>query len=142
MPSTVEAVKAFQAASGLPETGLPDPATQQALNEALGEQQALNVAALQGMLTSLGLYDGPIDGQWNDQMTEAVKALQRELGVPETGTMDPATWEAYVNRRAGLEQLLAAAEANATSTTTEAPTTEAPTTEAPATTEAPTTAAP
>ncbi len=137
-------MQAFQAEVGLPQTGLPDPATQKALNEKLAAQKAVNVSALQGLLAGLGLYDGPIDGIYNDQLTEAVKELQAQLGVPQTGVMDPATWEAYANRRAGLEELLRQAEANATSTTTEAPTTEAPTTAAP-TTEAPettTTAAP
>ncbi|MCP4434539.1 MAG: peptidoglycan-binding protein [Actinomycetia bacterium] len=143
-PETVDAMQAFQAEVGLPQTGLPDPATQKALNEKLAAQKAVNVSALQGLLAGLGLYDGPIDGIYNDQLTEAVKELQAQLGVPQTGVMDPATWEAYANRRAGLEELLRQAEANATSTTTEAPTTEAPTTAAP-TTEAPettTTAAP
>ena len=139
-PDTVAAVKAFQADAGLPETGLADPATQRALSERLATQEALNVSALQGLLQGLGLYDGPIDGQYNQATEDAVKALQAELGVPQTGTMDTATLEAYANRRNGLEALLSQAESNATSTT-EAPTTAAPPTEAP-TTEAPTTAAP
>jgi peptidoglycan hydrolase-like protein with peptidoglycan-binding domain len=140
-PDTVAAVKAFQADVGLPETGLPDPPTQNAISERLATDEALNVSALQGLLKGLGLYDGPIDGQYSEATQNAVKALQAQLGVPQTGTMDPATWEAYANRRNGLEALLRQAESDATSTTTEAPTTEAPTTEAP-TTEAPTTEAP
>lgn len=136
-PDTVEAVKAFQASVGLPETGLPDPPTQNAINEMLATNEALNVSALQGLLKGLGVYDGPIDGQYNTQTQDAVKELQAQLGVPQTGTMDPATWEAYANRRNGLEALLKQAESDATSTTTEAPTTAAPTT-----TEAPTTEAP
>jgi peptidoglycan hydrolase-like protein with peptidoglycan-binding domain len=126
---------------GLPETGLPDPATQKAMAEKLATDEAMNVSALQGLLKGLGLYDGPINGVYDEATENAVKALQAQLGVPETGTMDPATWEAYANRRQGLEQLLAQAQSDATSTTTEAPTTEAPTTEAP-TTDAPTTSAP
>ena len=138
-PETVAAVKAFQADVGLPETGLPDPPTQNALNERLATNEALNVSALQGLLKGLGLYDGPIDGQYNEATQNAVRALQAELGVPETGTMDPATWEAYANRRNGLEALLRQAESDATSTTTEAPTTAAPSTEAPTTDAPPTT---
>lgn len=140
-PETVDAVKAFQAEVGLPETGLPDPATQKAMAEKLATDEAMNVSALQGLLKGLGLYNGPINGVYDEATENAVKALQAQLGVPETGTMDPATWEAYANRRQGLEALLAQAESDATSTTTEAPTTEAPTTTAP-TTLAPTTAAP
>jgi peptidoglycan hydrolase-like protein with peptidoglycan-binding domain len=137
----VDAMQAFQKDVGLPETGLPDPATQKALNEKLAGQKAVNVAALQGLLKGLGLYDGPIDGIYNDETTAAVKELQAALGVPETGVMDPATWDAYGNRRAGLEALLAQVESDSTSTTTAAPTTAAPPTAAP-TTAAPTTAAP
>ncbi|MGI9579013.1 MAG: peptidoglycan-binding domain-containing protein [Microthrixaceae bacterium] len=132
-PDTVAAVKAFQADVGLPETGLPDPPTQNAINERLATNEALNVSALQGLLKGLGVYDGPIDGQYNQQTQDAVKALQAQLGVPQTGTMDPATWEAYANRRNGLEALLRQAESDATSTTTEAPTTAPPPTEAPST---------
>lgn len=140
-PETVAAVKAFQKDVGLPETGLPDPPTQKAIAEKLAADTAMNVSALQGMLKGLGLYDGPINGVYDEATENAVKALQKELGVPETGVMDPATWEAYANRRAGLEELLAAAESNATSTTTAAPTTAPPTTAAPSTA-APTTAGP
>ncbi|MFV0315335.1 MAG: peptidoglycan-binding domain-containing protein [Microthrixaceae bacterium] len=142
-PDTVTAVEAFQKEVGLPETGLPDPATQKAINEKLAANEAMNVSALQGMLKGLGLYDGPINGQYDEATENSVKLLQAELGVPETGVMDPPTWEAYANRRKGLEELLAAAKANATSTTTAAPApTAAPTTADPATTtEAPTTTA-
>lgn len=132
-PDTVAGVKAFQKSVGLPETGLPDPPTQNAINEKLATNEALNVSALQGLLKGLGVYDGPIDGQYNQQTQDAVKELQGQLGVPQTGTMDPATWEAYANRRNGLEALLKQAESDSTSTTTEAPTTAAPTTAAPTT---------
>ena len=138
-PSTTAAVEEFQKQASLPVTGLPDPATQQAINERLGAQAAVNTAALQGLLAGLGLYTGPINGEPSAQLTAAVKELQAALDVPQTGVMDAATLRAYAARKAGLQALLAAEEANSTSTTTAAPTTAAPTTAAPATT---TTAAP
>ncbi len=42
-------------------------------------------------MTDLGYYTGPIDGIWNQELTDAIKALQRDLGVPETGVIDSAT---------------------------------------------------
>jgi peptidoglycan hydrolase-like protein with peptidoglycan-binding domain len=140
-PQTTAAVTAFQKSVGLPETGLPDPATQKALSEKLAADAAVSTAALQGLLAGLGLYTGPIDGQWSPALEAAVKELQAALDVPQTGVMDQATLRAYANRKAGLEELVAYEQRMATSTTTAAPTTAAPTTAAP-TTAAPTTAAP
>ena len=140
-PETTAAVTAFQKAVGLPQTGLPDPATQKAMSEKLAAQAAVSTSALQGLLAGLGFYTGPIDGQSSAALTAAVKELQATLDVPQTGVMDPTTLQAYANRKAGLQALLAVEQRNATSTTTAAPTTAAPTTAAP-TTAAPTTAAP
>ena len=49
---------------------------------------------LQELLTSLGFYSGPIDGIWSADVTAAMKALQAELGVPQTGVPDAATLQA------------------------------------------------
>jgi uncharacterized surface protein with fasciclin (FAS1) repeats len=91
------------------------------------------VAGVQQLLADLGFYTGPIDGTYSAATVEAVRALQRELGVPETGLIDAATL------RAAYERGLATGTPTTEAPTTEPPTTEAPTTEAP-TTEAPTTA--
>jgi len=87
-------------------------------------------------LTELGFYSGPIDGRYTQEVVDAVKALQRSVGAPETGVLDVAT----------LRAAFAKGEASVPTTTapsaTDAPTTEAPTTEGPATTAPATTTAP
>ncbi len=133
-PAMADAIKALQAEAELPETGYLDPPTQEALQEALEGQASAQVSALQGVLKTLGYWDGEIDGQWSDDLETALKTFQRDLGVPETGQLDEATLRALRQALADAEEAL-----NAT-TTTAPPTTAAPaTTEAPATTVAPTT---
>jgi uncharacterized surface protein with fasciclin (FAS1) repeats len=153
-PLTIEAVTTLQEQAGLEETGLPDPATQRALAELLGQRESASIAALQGILTATGHYTGPVDGIWSDAVEEALMALQTDLGVPATGVVDAATLRAF-------EAALAAAgnppapepttpettapetpdtTAAAPTTTVPAPTTTAapePTTVAPTTTAAP-----
>jgi uncharacterized surface protein with fasciclin (FAS1) repeats len=94
-PRTIEAVERLQEEAGLEVTGLPDPATQRALAERLGQRESAQVAALQGILTATGHYTGPVDGVWSDAVEEALKALQTELGVPATGVIDAATMRAF-----------------------------------------------
>jgi branched-chain amino acid transport system substrate-binding protein len=78
---------------------------------------AIFVTRIQQVLTALGLYSGPIDGQWSDEVSASVGALQALLGVPVTGVWDAATDEALRARYgditgqldesiAGLQQLL------------------------------------
>ncbi|QHT56448.1 peptidoglycan-binding protein [Cellulomonas sp. H30R-01] len=97
-PQTVAAVEALQTAHGLPVTGTVDKATDAALRadlEAKGGAAATaavaSTAALQQTLHLLGYWDGPVDGTWTDALTQAVVALQTDLGVPATGVMDAAT---------------------------------------------------
>jgi branched-chain amino acid transport system substrate-binding protein len=100
-PEFRAALAAFQASVGLPPTGVWDEATDAAMRQALGEYATLlteSTIEVQRLLTELGFYDGPIDGVWTQQVTDAVKALQRELGVPETGVIDAATLEAAYRR--------------------------------------------
>lgn len=101
-PMTIEAVEQFQQDQGLPVTGLVDPATQAALQVALGARQSAQVGGLQAILTATGHYTGPVDGVWTPAVEDALKALQEDLGVPVTGVVDPATLRA-------LEDALAAA---------------------------------
>jgi branched-chain amino acid transport system substrate-binding protein len=122
---TSDALKAFQASVGLPATGVYDAATDAALRKALGQYGDLmnsSVKDIQQMLTDLGFYTGPIDGIWTNEVTAAVKALQKDLGVPQTGVIDAATL------RAAYEKGLA----SVPPTTTSPPTTAGPTTTAPA----------
>ena len=122
---TATAVKELQAANGLPETGYLDPPSQAALADELAGQESNQVSALQGVLKSLGFYDGPIDGQWSQQLEDSLKEFQRELGVPETGQVDEATLRGFQDRLAEVDQAMI----DSTSTTL-APETTAPTTAA------------
>ena len=95
-------MQALQKANGLPQTGTMDKATEAALRaelEAAGgaaAQEAMaSTAALQQTLTLAGYWDGPIDGQWTDELTDALKELQTDLGVEPTGTVDAATITAF-----------------------------------------------
>lgn len=132
-PELTAALAAFQASVGLPPTGVMDEATYNALRDALGAYGDLFDAStkqLQQLLTDLGFYDGPIDGIWTEQLTEAVKAFQRELGVPETGVLDAATVVAAYER--------GYLSGSTPTTTTPPETTAPPATAAPETTVAPT----
>ena len=97
-PETVAAVKALQEANGLPQTGTVDKATEAALRAELvaagGDaalQQLATTAAAQQTLKLAGYWDGPVDGIWTDEFTEALKDFQSDLGVPATGKIDAAT---------------------------------------------------
>ena len=49
------------------------------------------VKTLQQQLGQLNYYEGPADGIMGPQTIAAVKDLQRQAGLPQTGTMNPAT---------------------------------------------------
>lgn len=55
------------------------------------------VKTLQQQLGQLNYYEGPVDGIMGPQTTAAVKDLQRQAGLPQTGTMNPATQAALAN---------------------------------------------
>ena len=101
-PLTVDAVKRLQADSDLPETGFVDKATAEALDEqlaALDLQSAAadltHTASVQTVLTLTGFWQGPIDGVWTDDLTEALQEFQFALGVEPTGVVDAATLAAF-----------------------------------------------
>jgi peptidoglycan hydrolase-like protein with peptidoglycan-binding domain len=101
-PETVAAVQALQKANGLPQTGAMDKFTSAALQAELaaeGGAQAqadlASTAALQQTLSLAGYWDGPIDGQWTDELTDALKAFQSDLGVEPTGEVDAETVAAF-----------------------------------------------
>lgn len=50
-----------------------------------------SVKKLQQELGQLNYYEGPADGIMGPQTTAAIKDLQRQAGLPQTGTMTPAT---------------------------------------------------
>jgi peptidoglycan hydrolase-like protein with peptidoglycan-binding domain len=126
-PDTVAAVQALQEANGLPETGTMDKATEAALRaelEAAGaaaaQEEMASTAALQQTLKLAGYWDGPVDGVWTDELTDALKEFQTDLGVEPTGEVDAATIAAF-------EQALAAAQATPSPGTPSASPTPSPT---------------
>jgi N-acetylmuramoyl-L-alanine amidase len=48
------------------------------------------VSGVQGRLSNLGYYDGPINGTVDDLTTAAIRWFQRDQGEDETGTIDDA----------------------------------------------------
>jgi uncharacterized surface protein with fasciclin (FAS1) repeats len=133
-PMTIAAVVELQRDAGVPETGLMDPATQAALGALLARSTSAQVGALQGILISTGYYDGAVDGIWSPEVERALKDLQRDLGVPETGVVDTATLRAFeraleetgeapVTTTANPDVPATTAPAGPTTTTAEAPTT-------------------
>lgn len=57
------------------------------------------VGTLQTALQQSGLYTGTIDGDFGGGTERAVRSLQADAGTPQTGCVDPATWQ----RATGLE---------------------------------------
>jgi murein L,D-transpeptidase YcbB/YkuD len=116
-PATVDAVKRLQADSGLRETGFVDQATSRAI-DALLEQQGLAemtfTATVQTVLTLTSFWTGPIDGQWTDELTNALMQFQTALGVPPTGVVDPATMAAFEDAVAAVRTLVSATTVPAT----------------------------
>jgi uncharacterized surface protein with fasciclin (FAS1) repeats len=84
------------------------------------------------MLTDLGFYTGPIDGIYSQAVVDAVKALQAQLGVPQTGIIDAATLKAAYEQ--GLQAGTPPPTTSTPPATTVAPTTVPPTTAVPPTT--------
>jgi len=110
-PETVAAVEALQQANGLPVTGTIDRATAEALQAELAtlagasaQDSVATTAAVQQTLKLVGFWDGPVDGVWTPELTEAVIAFQTELGVEPTGTVDAATVNAFTQAIADLQQ--------------------------------------
>ncbi|MEN8601318.1 peptidoglycan-binding protein [Microbacterium rhizosphaerae] len=101
-PITVQAVQDLQKAAGLPVTGTVDKATADALQAALAaksgaaaQASVASTAAVQQTLKLLGFWDGPVDGVWTPELTDAVKTFQITLGVEPTGAVDAATIAAF-----------------------------------------------
>ena len=56
-----------------------------------------SVKKLQQELGQLNYYEGPVDGLMGPQTTAAIADLQRQAGLPQTGTMNAATQKALDN---------------------------------------------
>ena len=93
---TVAALKAFQKAKGLSQTGKADSATLAALRKALkGEAEPkvddASVREAQEALRALSYYTGEITGNAGNKTVAALKAFQKAEGLPQTGKADSAT---------------------------------------------------
>ena len=72
-------------------------------------QTGSQVSLLQYMLSMLSQFNVvipfvTIDGIFGNETLQAVLALQRDVGLPETGVVDEATWLALVNRYRGINE--------------------------------------
>lgn len=119
-PATVDAVESLQKAHDLPVTGTVDKATADALEAdlaagggAAAQEALVTTTAVQQTLRLAGFWDGPVDGEWTPELTDALKEFQTELGVKPTGTVDAATV-------AALEKAIAEAQAAPSEDTTDA----------------------
>lgn len=98
------AVSAFQQSAGVPVTGVWDADTDEAMRSRLGGGVSAlqgTTAELQRLLIRLGYEPGEPDGVWRAATTEALKAFQRDLGVPDTGVLDQATVKAIYDKGVG-----------------------------------------
>jgi hypothetical protein len=60
-------------------------------------QPSSAVMQLQRELGQLNYYEGPVDGLMGPQTIAAIKDLQRQAGLPQTGQMNAATQAALAN---------------------------------------------
>lgn len=98
-PRTTEAVKRFQRARHLPDDGITDQATLEALHGQKPTQQPFmrheeRVKELQHELGALGLEPGLVDGRYGPITTDAVRRFQRAHDLPVDGVADPVTLSA------------------------------------------------
>ncbi|HVM65543.1 MAG TPA: peptidoglycan-binding protein [Acidimicrobiales bacterium] len=96
---TVAALERFQSDAGVPERGALGPQTAAALDRKLPSASEA-VRALESALTDIGVFNGVIDGRFDDNLVRAVEAVQQRMGVPADGQYGPQT-------DAVLEQLYA-----------------------------------
>ncbi len=97
-PRTTDAVKRFQRDRRLPDDGVADQATLDALHGRKITQpfsrREERVKELQLQLGALGLEPGQIDGRYGPMTTEAVRRFQRAHDLPVDGVADPVTLSA------------------------------------------------
>ena len=98
-PRTTDAVKRFQRAKQLPDDGIADQATLDALHGQKPTQQPFirheeRVKELQHQLGALGLEPGLVDGRYGPITTDAVRHFQRANDLPVDGVADLDTLSA------------------------------------------------
>jgi len=99
-PQTRAALRAYQEAHHLRETGVLDAATEHALLTTpplaaarTARAHTVQVFRAQRQLETLGYDPGPIDGEIGPRTRAALSAYQRAYQLAETGALDAATWE-------------------------------------------------
>ncbi|MFP3338614.1 peptidoglycan-binding protein, partial [Micrococcus sp. SIMBA_131] len=109
-PITEKAVKQFQSANGLSQTGIVDSQTKNKLSSASVEEKneevsGLKVGARGSSVTSLqqnlkdrGYYNYNVDGIFGSITEKAVKEFQSIVGLPVTGIANDATIDALKTR--------------------------------------------
>jgi peptidoglycan hydrolase-like protein with peptidoglycan-binding domain len=88
---TTAGVEAMQNALGVTADGIYGPET----HAALKNKGHYVVVEIQTVLAEYGYYTGSIDGSYGSATTDAVKALQTDLGVTVDGRFGPATAKAF-----------------------------------------------
>jgi peptidoglycan hydrolase-like protein with peptidoglycan-binding domain len=58
---------------------------------AIGHRNRWEVSQIQYALRKEGLWSGPIDGVYSENLAQSVSAAQKKHRLPETGTADYAT---------------------------------------------------
>src|SRR5215468_4913911 len=75
----------------------PPPAANPAQPTTPAVPPSASVKTLQQQLGQLNYYEGPVDGIMGPQTIAAIKDMQRQAGLPQTGTMNPATQAALAS---------------------------------------------
>jgi peptidoglycan hydrolase-like protein with peptidoglycan-binding domain len=96
--TTQAGIRGFQASRNLPENGIVDASTWDALVIPIGPGATGGaIRAVQRELREKrGATTVPIDGVYGTSTTAAVTAFQSHIGLPQTGAMNAATWRALV----------------------------------------------
>ena len=105
---TTTQTPAASASTSAPATSAPTPAASTASTPSANPAQpttpassavvpSASVKKLQQELGQLNYYEGPVDGVMGPQTTTAIQDLQRQAGLPQTGTMNAATQAALDN---------------------------------------------
>jgi peptidoglycan hydrolase-like protein with peptidoglycan-binding domain len=95
---TVTAVRDFQAARGLPVTGMVDgPTWARFLVSLRSGSTGEAVAALQRQLNEKRLAGLTVEGTFGPATLTAVRSFQRHAGLPITGAVDAATWRYLIS---------------------------------------------
>jgi peptidoglycan hydrolase-like protein with peptidoglycan-binding domain len=95
---TVTAVRDFQAARGLPVSGMVDgPTWARFLVSLRSGATGEAVAALQRQLNEKRLVGLTVDGVFGATTLSAVRSFQRHAGLPITGAVDAATWRYLIS---------------------------------------------